>query len=200
MASKEVRREAALVAESSPSGRQAAAHEAAVLASAVLEGAAISGEEGNRLIPKSWFVSLEELFERLVRKLVSDTLGDGAKVGSAAEWPGRGTPPPLFPDHSKRYPSNPDLFILQRGRLAIGDANYKDFDTWPGAADVHQLIAHAAACKADRAALFYPCDGRFMVTPLGLAATGCRAWAFGLDLSDARKSVIESMRLMELLD
>lgn len=200
MSSKEARIESALVAEANPSGRHAAAHEAAVLASAVLEGATISAEGGGRLIPKSWFVSLEELFERLVRKLVSDALGGEAKVGSAAEWPGRGTPPPLFPEHSKRYPSNPDLFILQRGRLAIGDAKYKDFNTWPGAGDIHQLISHAAACEADRAALFYPCDRLFVVTPLGLAATGCRTWAFGLDLTNPKESVREALRLMKLLD
>ncbi len=192
MSRSELRIEAGLVAEITPRGRQLVAYEAAVLASAVF------GERGDRLIPKAWFVSLEELFERLVRSLASEVVGDAARVGSAAEWPLGGTAPPLFPEQSKRYPSNPDLIIALGRRLAIGDAKYKDFDGWPGASDVHQLVAHAAACRADRAALFYPSDGLFMATTLGPAATGCRTWAFALDLTDPEGSMREALRLMGL--
>jgi hypothetical protein len=131
MSRSELREEAAHVAEAKTFRRESSAQEAGVLASAVLEGAAFVGESGTRLIPRSWFVNLEELFERLIRKLVSDLLGEEAKVASAAEWPGRARPPPLFPDHSKRYASNPDLVILRKGCLAIGDAKYKPaFPKW----------------------------------------------------------------------
>jgi hypothetical protein len=198
MSRSELRTEAAHVAEAHSSRRQASAQEAGVVASAVLEGAAFLGAPGSRLIPMSWFVNLEELFERLLRKLVSDALGEDAKVGGALKWPGGSRPPPLFAEHSRRYTSNPDLVILQNGSIIIGDAKYKDFDKWPGASDVYQLISHAAACGAERAALFYPSDNGLTITPLGLAATGCRTWAFGIDLSDPVESVSRMMRSMNI--
>jgi len=199
MSRSELREEAALVAGANHFRRDTSAQEAGVLASAVLEGAAFLGEAGTRLIPRSWFVNLEELFERLLRKLVSDSLGEEAKVASAAEWPGGTRPPPLFPEHSRRYASNPDLVILQKGCLTIGDAKYKDFDTWPSASDIYQLISHAAACGAERAGLFYPSEKGIVITPLGVAATGCHAWAFGIDLTNPTESIRETMRAMSLV-
>lgn len=196
MSSNEIRKEAARIAELSPSRYELFAQEAAVLASAVLEGAAFSGAPGERIIPRSWFVNLEELFERLVRKLAADVAGEGARVGSAAEWPGGTRPPPVFPEHSRRYPSNPDLVILKSGAMAIGDAKYKDFDKWPGASDVHQLISHAAACGAQQAGLFYPSDKGYIVTSLGPAATGCHAWAFGLDFNSPAESMRSALQSM----
>lgn len=198
MTRKDLREEAASVAEASSNTRNLAAHEAAVLASAVLEGAAISGDGGDRLIPKTWFVSLEELFERLVCKLASDVLQESVKVGSASKWPRGGVAPPLFREQSKRYPSNADLIIDLGESVAIGDAKYKNFDGWPGASDIHQLVSHAAACHAYLAALFYPSDGAMAATRLGPAATGCHVWAFALDLTNAEDSMREALLHMEL--
>jgi hypothetical protein len=179
-----------------PRDGMAAAREASVLASAVLDGAALSGDRAGRLIPRTWFVNLESLFERFVRKLVSDALGGLVRIGNGQEWPGGGKAPPLFRNLPTRYPSNLDLVINLPGGLVVGDAKYKEFGGWPGASDVHQLLAHAAACEAGRAALFFPSEAGHFERLLGTAVTGCQVWVFALDLCHPPESMSRALRAM----
>ena len=195
----ELRAEARHVASAPRRATDDPAHEAAVLASAVLEGAALSGEASGRLIPRTWFVNLEGIFEQFVRTIAAKKLGSLALVGSSQNWPGSGKAPPLFRMQPKLYLSNPDLVVLQGGRAIIGDAKYKDVGASPGASDIYQLVAHAAACGADRAALFYPSDGPWEEMSLGPAATGCQAWSFKLDLSCPDESMTRALTTMGLL-
>ena len=121
--------------------------------------------------------------------MVRESLGTNFTVGSAQERP------PLFHYMLQRYRANPDVVVRDATHVvvAIGDAKYKDLDGWPSSADVHELLAHAAAYGASKAFLFFPSDSNFWQRSFGLSATGCETWAFGITfgslVSDVRRSL-----------
>lgn len=186
--------------EADVSGRPTPQREVALLALAVLQGASLADyRTADNSAPRSWFVNLEALFERYVEVQVATALQGVASVGNARAWPGRNLRPPLFTGFADRYPSNPDVVIVTGGETILIDAKYKDFDGYPEASDLHQLLAHAASCGAQRAALFYPGDVADVFTSLGRAATGCKLWAFSLDFKRPEASVQRALEIMGVL-
>jgi hypothetical protein len=168
----------------------------ASLAGAILDAAGFGGpEDWKRTIDRSWFVSLEAFFEEAMRRVVSSTLNDTAKVTGPQNRPS------LFKPNTGRYRANPDIVICRDGRIAaIADAKYKDFVDWPSASDVHEIVAHAAAYGAPTALLFYPDERGFSVRSFGDAVTGCRLWGFGIDLGDIIGSVRRALITADLLN
>ncbi|MET3828533.1 hypothetical protein ABIC16_004288 [Sphingomonas sp. PvP055] len=179
------------LAEADLTDRHPALFEAAALSLAILQGAAPSdGQDAEATVPRSWFVNLENLFERAVRASIAEAL-DGV-----AEVSGPDKRSPLFRGPPPRLPANPDVVVRTTDRVAVFDAKYKDRDGDPSASDIYQLLAHAAALGANRAALFYPSNGYDAPVQMGRSSTGCEVWAFGLDLAQIRQSMRSALRIM----
>ena len=180
------------LAEADSTDRHPALFEAAALSLAILQGAAPSdGQDAEASVPRSWFVNLENLFERAVRASIEEAL-DGV-----AEVSGPNKRSPLFFGPPPRLPANPDVIIRTTDRVAVIDAKYKDREGDPSASDIYQLLAHAAALGADKAALFYPSDGYEAPVHMGQSSTGCEVWVFGLylaQLQTSMRSALESMK------
>ena len=183
----------AAVAEADVNGRRREAQEVAALAAAVLQAVSLTGDEAHQgAAPRSWFLNLENFFERAVRHCVTQELsGIAAVTGPVLR-------PPLFPMLAHRYRANPDVVIAATGERVLLDAKYKDLSGFPSTADVHELLAHSSAYGANRAALVYPSSGDFTVRYLGQATTGCRMWAFGISVGDLRQSIQKVLSTMGL--
>ncbi|MGW8192514.1 5-methylcytosine restriction system specificity protein McrC [Sphingomonas hankookensis] len=179
------------LAEADLTDRHPALFEAAALSLAILQGAAPSdGQDAQGSVPRSWFVNLENLFERAVRASIAEAL-DGV-----AEVSGPDKKSPLFHGPPPRLPANPDVIVRTTDRIAVFDAKYKDRDGDPSASDIYQLLAHAAALGADQAALFYPSNGYDAPIHMGQSSTGCEVWVFGLDLAQIRTSMRSALERM----
>jgi hypothetical protein len=147
--------------------------------------AAILGEAGfgdarmvRGLVGRSWFVNLENMFERAVRAGLSNVL-EQASVTSATKAPG------VFADLMGRYPANTDIVIRAEGRVCIGDAKYKDRKPreFPDASEVQELLTHASAYSAMKAFLVFPSE-RAWEMRVGADRNGCEIWCFGVRLTN----------------
>jgi McrBC 5-methylcytosine restriction system component len=176
---------AELAAQEVMNAKTAEAADAISLAGAVLDAAGFGGSgEWSRTVERSWFVNLETLFERAIRKTVALAMGPEFAVSGPINRP------PLFKPDAGRYHANPDLVVRKAGHVvAIGDAKYKDFSSWPGASDVHEILAHAAAFGTQKALMFYPAEGGYAARAFGKSATGIDLWAFGVPLDDMFASI-----------
>ena len=164
--------------------------ECALLAFAILSGAAPSrhlGADGE--VPRSFFVNLESLFQKFVEATVRTAAGMSWQVGNAACWPGLEAPPPLFIGVTNRYLSNPDVVVVSKSRTMLIDAKYKNLDGHPDASDIHQLVAHAAACFSTQAVLLYPGSSAYLPRRIGRAVTGCEVWFAEMDFRRPVESV-----------
>lgn len=154
----------------------------ASLSAAILDSTGFGGDYGwGRTVNRSWFVNLENMFERAARLAVKAAL-PSCEVSGPVERPS------MFDGPDRRYRANPDIVIKAGGNvLAIGDAKYKDLDQWPTASDVYELLAHASASRSPKAFLIYPASPTPLFRRLGTATTGCEVWAAAvpLDLLDA---------------
>lgn len=150
----------------------------AELAAAVL-GEAGFGEEGiiGGLVHRSWFVNLENMFERAVRNGFAAALEGRASVSAAVKAPG------VFVDLRRRYPANTDLVIRTDGGICIGDAKYKERSPreWPDASEIQELLTHASAYGAKKAFLMFPAE-RAWEMRVGSDRNGCEVWCFGVRL------------------
>jgi 5-methylcytosine-specific restriction endonuclease McrBC regulatory subunit McrC len=169
--------------------------EVAALAGAILDAAGFGGNGAwDRSVPRAWFVNLENLFEKSLRNVLQQIAGPSFQVTGPIDRPS------LFDPPNGRYRANPDIVLRHSGKTyAIADAKYKEFDSWPSASDLYEIVAHAAAYGATKAMLFYPSDDKFSVRPLGLTKTGCELWAFGLPISRFHDSVRDALLLAGLV-
>lgn len=125
-----------------------------------------------QLIPESYFLNLETLFEDAVRQVASECREDvRVSRGSVLKHP-------LFTNREDDYIADPDLVLVtSHGRPVVADCKYKDLQGKPDHADVYQLVAHAQAFGATTAVLVYP-GGSYAYTPLGTTVGGISvAWA-----------------------
>ena len=123
----------------------------------------------------TWFVNLETQFEEAVRTCIRSVLRESFRTERAIRRP------PLFRATSGRYAANPDMVIRNAGAtVAIADAKYKDIASWPAASDMHELLCHASAYRAGKAFLIFPNEAAFTSRYLGLSATECDVWVFGI--------------------
>jgi 5-methylcytosine-specific restriction endonuclease McrBC regulatory subunit McrC len=129
-------------------------------------------------VPLSWFVNLENLFERAVRRRLDEVVDAATDVRSG----GRARGIAVFPDSGILF-ADPDLVVTTPMTCVVGDVKYKD---WVGAAapsDLYQLLVHAASFGADRAFLVFPSD-QFEIVDLGRSATRIQTWLFALNVRD----------------
>ena len=183
------------IAEAENAGRRREVQEVAALAGAILQAASLSETATYQgTAPRSWFLNLENFFERAVRHCARIEL-DGTAVVT-----GPILRPPLFSTLPHRYRANPDVVISSSGQTVLLDAKYKDLQVLPSTQDIHELLAHAAAYNAERAALIYPSESTFSVRPLGQSATGCELWIFEINIVNLRKSIQEVLATIGLLN
>ncbi|WP_295540838.1 hypothetical protein [uncultured Pseudacidovorax sp.] len=129
------------------------------------------------IAPRAWFLNLETLFERAVRETMHRELRGVAAVSS-----GKNKPAAIFSGY-EGLSANPDLVVRPlEGAICIGDVKYKRWGGTPKAADMYQLLVHAAAFEASRAFLVYPSES-FGAISFGTAATGASARAYMLEIS-----------------
>lgn len=170
--------------------------EVAALTAAVLQAATLSsGRPRDGSIPSSWFLNLENLFEKVVRECTSAILVGKAQVTGPVNRP------PLFQSIPEHYRANPDIVIHMDAETLIVDAKYKDIDAWPSTGDVHKLLAHAAAYQAKKAALVYPSADTYTSIRLGPSKTGCEVWVCHVpvkQLTNGVARVLEEMGLPSL--
>lgn len=168
--------------------------EVASLSAAILDSAGFGGESlWSQTVNRSWFVNLENMFERAMRLAVKDAM-PGHEVVRATDRP------PLFDIAHGRYRANPDIVIKAQGEvLAIGDAKYKNLDDWPSAGDVYELLAHAAAYGASRAFLIYPASPNRIIQKLGTSGTGCQIWSAAIQLNAIDADVCDLLSKLGLI-
>jgi hypothetical protein len=149
-------------------------------------------------VPRSWFVDLESLFEREVRRVLQDAAPAGMVVTTDA---GR---PSIFETPNRLFRADPD-FVVERASKPIvtGDVKYKD---WPGAdaagalhSDLYQLLVHAKAHGTEVGMLVFP-GANYEERVLTNAATGSDILLTALDMKDlegsAKKAVTAALALV----
>jgi 5-methylcytosine-specific restriction endonuclease McrBC regulatory subunit McrC len=129
------------------------------------------------VIPSSWFINLESLFEEAVRCRLRAVVADGTSVSK-----GNFTRPAIFPDVNFHH-AEPDLVLEKESEAIVGDVKYKDWIGSAGVSDLYQLLVHAGAFGADRSFLIFPSD-EYDEVYLGRAVTGAVTWLFALDVRD----------------
>ena len=104
-------------------------------------------------LPRSFFLSLETLFEEAVRRVMQATCPDCmVEKGSVLKRP-------LFTDLPERYVADPDVVVIRgEAPLLIADVKYKDLEGVPAHSDVYQLVSHCSAFGCTRGVLIYPGD------------------------------------------
>lgn len=178
-----------LIAETDAVNERPEVEEAVSLAAAVLDAAGFGGGLSySRTISRSWFINLENFFEDALRRIVK------AAIAGSGEVTGPTKRPRLFTGGVATYRANPDIVIrMNDGTRAIADAKYKDYEKWPSAADVHELISHAAAYEASKAFLLFPAIGGFRAQYFGKSNIGCEVWGIALDFDDLEGSVFRAL-------
>ncbi|WP_411838910.1 5-methylcytosine restriction system specificity protein McrC [Paracoccus sp. ME4] len=148
------------------------------------------GQNVGGTTPRSWFLNLETLFERAVRRSIESALANSGQVAT-----GRRASPRIFPTVSAAFRANPDLVVRQKsaGRPCIGDVKYKQWSGSPAASDIYQLLVHSSAYEADRSFLAFPADD-FFSHDLGEAVTGASVSVYGLDVRRLEQDVSLMLR------
>lgn len=135
------------------------------------------------MVPRSWFLNLETLFESAVRNVLTKQYGMRGAVTS-----GRQRPRPIFGKFPGLLSANPDLVIEEAARVIVGDVKYKAVGTTASAADIYQLLVHATAFEAREAFLVFP-DRVFAMRELGASSAGPRVQIFTLDVASLDEHV-----------
>lgn len=162
------------------------------LAAAVLGHLAPSLDSGGPgSVPRSWFLSLERLFEDALLNLLRDCASAPGHCFEISH--GREAPKPVLPDEPDQFSAEPDVVVhVDRGPTLIGDVKYKDWTTRPAHADLYQLLSHAAAYDAETAFLLYPSD-QYQRINLGPSATGCGVRLFSVNVGDLPRGIGETL-------
>ena len=132
---------------------------------------------GENIVPRAWFLNLEQLFEDAVRRLLRRT----APVGSTVRN-GKGVSLPIFPGSLTPHKAEPDLLVhLPAGKCLVGDVKHKEWagDANPG--DLYQLLVHAQTYGSREAFLVYPGDA-FEHLVMGQTVDGVRVHLARLDV------------------
>lgn len=144
------------------------------------------------VLPRSWFVNLENMFERAVRRELNRQWPHGSVLN------GKDDPKPIFPKHDPGPSANPDLVFddAALGVRLIGDVKYKDWSSAIASTDLYQLLVHASSFRATVAFTVQP-DAEYDFVSLGQAATGCSVGLFALDVRNIAGGVAELLGQLE---
>jgi len=126
----------------------------------------------DHLVPESYFLNLETLFEDAVRQVARE-VALGVEVTRGAQLQR-----PLFVDRDAVYVADPDIVMSSwTGTAIVADCKYKDLKGLPDHGDVYQLVAHAQAFGSTTGVLIYP-GISYAFEPLGTTIGGVTvAWA-----------------------
>ena len=157
----------------------------AALASVILAHEGFEGlTDSGLLVPRSWFLNLEQLFEQAVISLLREVVPPGTFVSH-----GRMNPQPIFERETLVYQAHPDIVLVhESGRVTVGDVKYKNWLGTAVASDLYQLLVHTSAFSGSTSFLVFPHD-EYQARSLGEAVTGPDAWLFALDVSNLTDSV-----------
>ena len=112
-------------------------------------------DDSSAVIPQSFFLNLETLFEEAVRQVFSEV------VPSLAVQKGAALKHPLFVNLPSRYVADPDGVISKGDEVALVlDTKYKQLAKYPDHSDVYQLFAHCSALGSSTGILIYPAEDR----------------------------------------
>jgi 5-methylcytosine-specific restriction endonuclease McrBC regulatory subunit McrC len=143
------------------------------------------------VVPFSWFVNLESLFEKAVRRRMRAVVANDINV-----YKGQAVRPPIFPA-TGLHRAVPDLVLEVDGRSIVGDVKYKDWAGSANASDLYQLLVHAKAFGASHCFLIFPSD-RYDEFCLGPAVTGPITWLFALDVRDLDTGLKTACQVMSI--
>lgn len=145
------------------------------------------------LVPRTWFLNLETLFESAVRHVLRELTLPNLNVTNGAQ-----ESRPIFGSSQGEYTANPDLVLRGGGSVvAIGDVKYKQWSGAAAASDIYQLLVHAASFRSDLCFLVYPHD-RHEAVWLGSSSTGCQTWLFAMDVLHLDVGLREALAAMDL--
>lgn len=164
----------------------------AELAAALVAGAGFEPHAPRRpgVVPRSWFLSMERLFEQAVRAefRASPSVRDVNEGRALARW--------VFPQPALGR-ADPDLLVfLRTGDTVVGDVKYKE---WTGRADVsdlYQLLTHAQTFSAIHAFLVYPGEA-FEAVDLGRSAVGVHVCLFAVRVKSLREDISAALHHIE---
>jgi len=144
------------------------------------------------IVPRTWFLNLETLFETAVRRALGKVSGLIVTKGALHNRH-------IFTTETDFYRANPDLVISENDHvIAVGDVKYKEWDRRASEDDLYQLLVHTAALGAPLAFLVFPHD-KFEALNLGTASTGAATWVFGVSLLDLENDLLQLLSTMKCL-
>lgn len=145
------------------------------------------------IVPRTWFLNLEKLFETAVRRVLQTICPANIVVTKDSK-----VAPPIFIKEQGKFRAYPDLVLrLGSSVIAIGDVKYKE---WTGSAnedDIYQLLVHASAFQSPLSFLIFPGD-TFNVYELGSSSTGSIVWLFSIDVCAIELGLREALIKMGL--
>jgi 5-methylcytosine-specific restriction endonuclease McrBC regulatory subunit McrC len=139
-------------------------------------------------LPRAWFINLESLFERAVRRVLEVVSGGSCEVTKSGTFS-----PRVFASSGDEYRACPDIVMRKNESVAVGDVKYK---MWSGSAehsDVYQLLVHASSYASKVCFLVFP-GTSFNARCLGRSTTGQETWFFEVDVTNLHtclKQVLE---------
>ena len=151
-------------------------------------------ERGDGLVPRSWFLNLEDLFESAVRRLFQDLAPPGTSISN-----GKTAPIPIFPMSANSYRAQPDVVVrLPDATTLIGDVKHKEWTGAAAASDLYQLLVHAETYGATSCFLVYPGDA-LVLLPLGRTSGGVDVLLACLDVRSLDLHAGELLRALGVL-
>lgn len=163
--------------------------DAMLLAETLLAGVPVSpNQEGSRSAFSAW-VNVDRVFEEAVRNIFVRAASNarvvqgkdcGVNLFHAAL-----NDPPALPKRAE-----PDIVVFRReGQVLVVDVKYRLSGEKPTEEQLYQLAAHAAAFRADAAALFVPVLGKGseQMQRYGRLADGCSVDVVPVRANDARR-------------
>jgi 5-methylcytosine-specific restriction endonuclease McrBC regulatory subunit McrC len=138
----------------------------------------------DKIIPITWFINLENLFEASVRIILQKILSHSLIVIS-----GKKMPAAIFNNSFERYNAEPDLVLrLENDVIAVGDVKYKTWTGYASSSDLYQLLVHSSAYKTDNCFLIFP-HNEFEYRYIGKSATGQNTWFFAIDVFNLERDI-----------
>lgn len=136
------------------------------------------------VVPHSFFLSLESIFEEAVRNVIAESYP--VSKGSALEVP-------MFPSLPRSYVADPDLVLLAPAAMVI-DTKYRDIQAGlPGHGELYQLHSHTRTLDLRAAMLVYPAESvgtaDWRCRDLGATADGIRTFVGIVDVAQISESV-----------
>ena len=104
------------------------------------------------LVPRSWFLNLENLFEQAVISQLKKVVSPGTSVSRGGE-----SPQSIFERETGVYRAHPDVVLVREdGRVTVGDVKYKNWSGTAVASDLYQLLVHTSAFSGITSFLVFP--------------------------------------------